>query len=218
MPIMTITCRHCRESVTRKVRTKNDKGHYCSRQCSDADNAILKEERKAIRAIAKRLQRKVRKLKAEEARRDRELARKQYEEEARVCACKVCGVKFDQGSHLGAPRKYCPPCNEVILKEARKRQRRITRSKRRARVRATKIEPIDPFEIFDRDNWHCYICCKPTPKSKRGTLSDNAPELDHIVPLSKGGTHTKDNVACACRKCNHEKSDEIYTEKLIKTA
>jgi 5-methylcytosine-specific restriction endonuclease McrA len=29
-----------------------------------------------------------------------------------------------------------------------------------------------------------------------------APTLDHIVPLSKGGSHTYDNLQCACFRCN----------------
>jgi 5-methylcytosine-specific restriction endonuclease McrA len=37
----------------------------------------------------------------------------------------------------------------------------------------------------------------------------NAPELDHIIPLSAGGAHTLDNVACAHRSCNLEKGDTL---------
>lgn len=32
-----------------------------------------------------------------------------------------------------------------------------------------------------------------------------APELEHIIPIAMGGTHTWDNVACACRLCNQAK-------------
>lgn len=32
-------------------------------------------------------------------------------------------------------------------------------------------------------------------------------EMDHIVPLSKGGQHDIDNIAPACRPCNAHKSD-----------
>lgn len=30
-------------------------------------------------------------------------------------------------------------------------------------------------------------------------------EMDHVIPLSKGGTHTKENIVPACRKCNAKK-------------
>ena len=50
----------------------------------------------------------------------------------------------------------------------------------------------------------CYLCGErinfklkwPHPKS---------PSLDHVVPLSAGGTHTLDNVAMTCLSCNVKK-------------
>ena len=35
-----------------------------------------------------------------------------------------------------------------------------------------------------------------------------SPELDHIIPLSKGGAHTPENTQCVCRQCNSEKADK----------
>ena len=32
----------------------------------------------------------------------------------------------------------------------------------------------------------------------------NSPEADHILPYSKGGTDTLENVRIICRKCNQE--------------
>ena len=37
---------------------------------------------------------------------------------------------------------------------------------------------------------------------------------DHVVPLSKGGTHTWDNIAPACRFCNTSKKDRDLIEWL----
>jgi 5-methylcytosine-specific restriction endonuclease McrA len=36
---------------------------------------------------------------------------------------------------------------------------------------------------------------------------DNYPTIDHITPISKGGTHTWDNVGLACKRCNTLKSN-----------
>jgi 5-methylcytosine-specific restriction endonuclease McrA len=36
--------------------------------------------------------------------------------------------------------------------------------------------------------------------------------LDHIIPLSKGGTHTWDNVRPAHRRCNELKGDRLYLD------
>lgn len=42
---------------------------------------------------------------------------------------------------------------------------------------------------------------------------------DHIIPISKGGNHTKDNIvpaclSCNCKKGNREHYTKIFTEKL----
>lgn len=40
-------------------------------------------------------------------------------------------------------------------------------------------------------------------------MSVRAPELDHIIPLAKGGPHTKANTARACRGCSLAKGDSF---------
>lgn len=64
-----------------------------------------------------------------------------------------------------------------------------------------------PARVFERDKWRCQLCGVSTPKRLKGTLSPQAPELDHIIPLSLGGAHVWDNVQCACRRCNGIKSN-----------
>lgn len=34
-------------------------------------------------------------------------------------------------------------------------------------------------------------------------------EMDHVIPLSKGGTHTADNVVPSCRTCNASKGNRL---------
>lgn len=38
------------------------------------------------------------------------------------------------------------------------------------------------------------------------------PEIEHIVPLNRGGKHSPDNLVAACRRCNSSKSDRLYWE------
>jgi 5-methylcytosine-specific restriction endonuclease McrA len=40
-----------------------------------------------------------------------------------------------------------------------------------------------------------------------GNAGDSYPSIDHVRPLSKGGTHEWNNVKLAHRKCNWEKRD-----------
>ena len=64
--------------------------------------------------------------------------------------------------------------------------------------------------VFERDGWRCQICGCDTPRELRGDRrAPNAPQLDHIIPMSKGGGHTWDNVQCACARCNNQKHARI---------
>lgn len=50
--------------------------------------------------------------------------------------------------------------------------------------------------IFKRDGGRCQYC---------GVSSDLT--LDHVIPKSKGGRSTWDNLVTACRRCNSKKGD-----------
>ena len=53
-------------------------------------------------------------------------------------------------------------------------------------------------EVYARDGGACVLC------GAREYL-----EFDHIIPRSKGGASTVDNLQILCRKCNSEKADRI---------
>ena len=45
----------------------------------------------------------------------------------------------------------------------------------------------------------CYYCQSP--------LNAASATMDHIVPISRGGTSTKGNVVPCCKDCNNKKKD-----------
>lgn len=55
------------------------------------------------------------------------------------------------------------------------------------------------FEVFKRDNFTCQYCGKTPPQT---TL-----EVDHIQPVSKGGTDDINNLTTSCFDCNRGKSN-----------
>lgn len=79
---------------------------------------------------------------------------------------------------------------------------------RRAKKLKVKYENIKVEEIFKKDNWICKICGEPVDKYL-GYPNSMSATLDHIIPLSKGGTHTYNNVQLAHLICNIKKSNKM---------
>lgn len=52
---------------------------------------------------------------------------------------------------------------------------------------------------------NCAYCRVPTVTQPAPGERHRERTLDHIVPLSKGGADTIDNVCCCCRSCNARK-------------
>lgn len=125
-----------------------------------------------------------------------------YEWEPAVRACAVCGCEFTQA------KKWQRTCSAECEVSVLRKQRRVAKSRRRARIRGANHQAIDPLAVFARDGWRCQLCGAKTPKRLRGTYEPRAPELDHIVALACGGSHTWGNVQCLCRQCNHAKGSK----------
>lgn len=67
--------------------------------------------------------------------------------------------------------------------------------------RLWKVPPVNRREVLRRDNHACQYC----GSTKRLTL-------DHVLPRSRGGPHTWDNVVTACERCNQKKGDRTPQE------
>jgi 5-methylcytosine-specific restriction endonuclease McrA len=67
--------------------------------------------------------------------------------------------------------------------------------------RLWKMPSVSRRELLRRDGHRCQYCG-----------STRALTIDHIIPRSKGGTHTWDNVAIACETCNHKKGDKYLSD------
>lgn len=109
----------------------------------------------------------------------------------KMISCKVCNTQFRRLSSELHCSKEC----KQITEKARSRRRRnaITR---------TQTQTIDPILLFEKYNWQCAMCSKPTPRELIGTFHNDSPTIDHVIPLSLGGTHTYDNLQLLCQYCN----------------
>lgn len=96
-----------------------------------------------------------------------------------------------------------------LLKWERKTRRRARRryAQRRAQKAGAAIgDRVDRDEIIRRDRATCYLCGKVCELDEI--------HLDHVVPLSKGGAHTPENVRVACAACNLEKGDALLNDRI----
>lgn len=63
--------------------------------------------------------------------------------------------------------------------------------------------PLTRANIYKRDGFSCVYC---------GSVDRKRFTLDHVVPRSKGGKDTWDNLVTACKSCNTEKADLTIKE------
>lgn len=82
-------------------------------------------------------------------------------------------------------------------------------AKRRAQKYTTQVEDIDIEFVYERDSGICWICEHSVDKANV--------HLEHIIPLSRGGSHTHDNVSVSHPVCNLRKGS-LLPEEMTNTA
>lgn len=74
-----------------------------------------------------------------------------------------------------------------------------------SKVERGKVSNKMRFSIYERDGYRCRNC---GISSKYASL-----EIDHIIPISKGGKSTYNNLQTLCHRCNAMKGDSIPNQK-----
>lgn len=154
--------------------------------------------------------------------------------------CKVCGTVFepDTPTHAycsrscfdeGRRRRYratyraknpipegrvCPHCGDPVnrQRDAVYCSDRCMYAARNATRKASwkvggRQERVSRAYIVARDKSRCHLCGK--------ACRDEEIHLDHLIPLSRGGTHAPENLRVACAKCNLEKGARARGEQLL---
>lgn len=60
---------------------------------------------------------------------------------------------------------------------------------------------LTPKQLLERSGGLCYLCALPL------ALADV--QIEHVIPIARGGLHVDENLAAACKDCNTRKSDRI---------
>ena len=121
-----------------------------------------------------------------------------------VSTCKECSkvftTTFDHRSQL-----FCSEeCSIRYWKKLYKQNRKI-------QIREAYVEPVNLWDLYNRDYGICSICGLPVPDSSEPS-NIWAATVDHIVPLSLGGEHSTMNCQLSHRICNCLKGQENDTE------
>lgn len=121
--------------------------------------------------------------------------------------CRRCGDPF--AARNGRTPAYCSfRCARLAAKDAR-------------RTKVGDISRPRRYAIFERDDWQCKLCGRLTKKDQwqnwdGRTYMPDAPTIDHILPVSKGGTNDEANLQTAHWSCNSAKSDGVLKPEQLR--
>lgn len=84
------------------------------------------------------------------------------------------------------------------------RARELAAARRARRSGALIVEDVTREVLLARDGELCHLCGR--------WMCWRETSFDHVLPLSKGGEHTLENVKLAHRDCNSKKGDRLLSE------
>lgn len=152
---------------------------------------------------------------------ERELEKQNRLNELHVC--KECGCLFTYRSYaqsIGVEPvfiQHVECCSKACVERQKLKKRREHKTERshikRAKIHGCEWERgITLRKLIARDGLRCAICGKMCDRNDRSYGNGNGPlypSIDHIIPISKGGGHTWENVQVAHLYCNTLKNDKL---------
>lgn len=128
------------------------------------------------------------------------LCRRCWEAQPRGTTCQWPGCR----EKIRGGAKFCTPHAKAAWKKNNPDKVQAARAARRARENKAASEAISKARVWARDRGICGICGK---KADKGNW-----HLDHVIPLSRGGTHTYGNVQVSHPFCNWKKGAKILVK------
>lgn len=133
-----------------------------------------------------------------------------------VGPCADCGADQDV---TGRGLRLCALCRKIRRKARQDRwaaknpdklaQHYVIKARRRRAIKlGLPAEKYTLAEIAERDGRVCQLCDDPVDMLLSG-LDTWGPTIDHVIPISKGGPDTRENVQLAHRRCNEIKGARI---------
>lgn len=92
---------------------------------------------------------------------------------------------------------------------------RANNAKRKGLLKVAASEPFTKEDVYSlriKQNGDCFYCSRKM--TAEGKLKET---VDHIVPVSKGGTHNVANIVLSCWDCNMSKRDQNFEVFIART-
>lgn len=203
-------CGHIQERMAYYVQPSKDDYNIVCEGC----NEIKKLKQSLVDLLARRHNTLVREQNRAAREEEKEVERQQRLEKLKGKICRECGQPFDA---IRETQKYC---TDECKKKYNNRVKEINR--RHKLKKNGKINwDISLKKLIRRDKNICHICgdkCNSNDytidKDNNFIVGADYPSIDHITPVSKGGTHTWGNVKLAHHYCNTIKSDnDVYENR-----
>lgn len=109
--------------------------------------------------------------------------------------CRDCGGRFYAPLRHKTLGDVCPGCLKPTSKASAPTRgvggSKTSTAKRRKR-------------IAERDGWKCHLCGLPVHPTGRGKGSAT---IDHVIPVSKGGSNALENLRLAHSSCNFKRGN-----------
>ena len=202
-------CGEVQEKIAQLARPSYTRELSCSR-CVE----INKIKRSLINILMRRHNDLIREQDRITREKELEKLRGEKQERLRGKKCVECGELYDA---VNVIQKHCSI--ECSNKSINRKKELIKRKKIKENG---KIDwDISLTKLIKRDKNICHICggkCNKEDyiKNEQGHFiaGKDYPSIDHVIPVSRGGTHTWNNVKLAHHYCNSIKSDnEVYEDK-----
>lgn len=225
----------CRERIvcgSAFIPKGNSSGRFCSRACGGEWQRRESEAACQARERAERIRRLFANLRQCAVCSSAFVAAQSHQ---RVCQSSECrrmmrwvaaGVAIDKRCRLcGGPaakvRSYRSMYCEACRAEVQRAVRRKAKHRREGRLVVTskhslkRTDTILGIQELITKAGQCCPCCGLLMTRAIDQSSDRALELDHAIPISRGGADEWPNLRCLCRKCNGLKSDFIAPHVVI---
>lgn len=121
-------------------------------------------------------------------------------------SCQDCGATIVRKWKRPGVYCLCGTCSRrrYLEHNARKNHKR----------RAPGLPVLSVYQLAERDGCRCNICGRKVDLKLSGRAK-YGPTIDHLIPISQGGTNAPDNLALAHRVCNVARGNRVAAQLLL---